>query len=105
MNDFDEHEPGTIESILKFTEETYGTNFEIFDKVKNQVLKWFLNVIFLDNDGASSIPIFVSTDQTRARLEFLEVHCATVWNCKNSISAFCHSNRVLTDVRTVYQGD
>ena len=33
MNDFDEHEPGTIKSILKFTEETYGTNFEIFDKV------------------------------------------------------------------------
>ena len=37
MNDFDGQEPGTIESILKFTKETYGANFEIFDKVNFQV--------------------------------------------------------------------
>jgi len=36
MNDFDGQEPGTIESILKFTKETYGANFEIFDKVNFQ---------------------------------------------------------------------
>ena len=37
MNDFDGQEPGTIESILKFTKETYGANFEIFDKVNFRV--------------------------------------------------------------------
>ena len=44
MNDFDGQEPGTIESILKFTKETYGANFEIFDKVNFQLLKMNFNL-------------------------------------------------------------
>ncbi len=83
MNDFDGQEPGTIESILKFTKETYGANFEIFDKVNFQD-RWsfrpnpheaakdadrqedatHFNHIYLDNNGTSSIPIFGSTDKT-----------------------------------------
>jgi len=63
MNDFDGQEPGTIESILKFTKETYGANFEIFDKVNFQVLRTTFN-FFLDNNGTSSFPIFGSPDQT-----------------------------------------
>ena len=63
MNDFDGQEPGTIESILKFTKETYGANFEIFDKVNFQVLRTTFN-FFLDNNGTSSFPIFGSPEQT-----------------------------------------
>ena len=46
MNDFDGQEPGTIESILKFTKETYGANFEIFDKVNFQVFFWTTRDLF-----------------------------------------------------------
>ena len=105
MNDFDEQEPGTIESIIKFTKETYGTNFEIFDKVNYENKYKFCNFVILDNDGTSSVPIFVGADKTRTRLELLEIHCETIWNCQNCISTFCHPNRIFTDVGTIYPGN
>ena len=61
------------------------------------------NLIFLDNNGTSSIPIFGSTDKTWTRLEFLEIHCPTIWNSQNCISTFCQTNRIFTNVGTLSQ--